>query len=101
ALLRQGYRPSPGHPMLRLLEGDRFVQIPDLMQVAPELGNVMRIAVEAGDRTLLYVPLRKDDPLLGVIVAVRRQGRPFSEKEIALLENSRPRRSSQWRMRDS
>jgi two-component system NtrC family sensor kinase len=25
ALLRQGYRPSRGHPMLRLLEGDRFV----------------------------------------------------------------------------
>jgi len=47
----------------------------------------MRVAVEAGDRTLLYVPLRKDDALLGVIVAVRRQARPFSEKEIALLEN--------------
>jgi len=87
ALLRQGYRPSPGHPMLRLLEGDRFVQIPDLMQVAPELGDVMPIAVEAGDRTLLYIPLRKDDALLGVIVAVRREVRPFSEKEIALLEN--------------
>jgi GAF domain-containing protein len=87
ALLRQGYRLSPGHPMLRLLEGDRFVQIPDLTQVAPELGNVMRIAVEAGDRTLLFIPLRKDDALLGVIVAVRRQVRPFSEKEIALLEN--------------
>ncbi len=87
ALLRQGYRLSPGHPMLRLLEGDRFVQIPDLTQVAPELGNVVRIAVEAGDRTLLYIPLRKDDALLGVIVAVRRQVRPFSEKEIALLEN--------------
>jgi len=86
ALLRQGYRPSPGHPILRLLEGDRFVQIPDLTQVAPELRNVMRIAVEAGDRILLYIPLRKDDALLGVIVAVRRQVRR-SRKRIALLEN--------------
>jgi adenylate cyclase len=70
-----------------LLEGDRFVQIPDLTQVTPELGNAVSIAVEAGDRTLLYIPLRKDDALLGVIVAVRRQVRPFAEKEIALLEN--------------
>ena len=87
ALLRHGYRPSPGHPMLRLLEGDRFAQIPDLTKVAPELGNVMRMAVEAGDRTLLYIPLRKDDALLGVIVAVRREVRPFSEKQVALLQN--------------
>jgi len=87
ALLRQGFRPPPGHPMLRLLEGDRFAQIPDLTQVAPELQSAMRMAVEAGDRTLLYIPLRKDDALLGVIVAVRREVRPFSDKEIALLEN--------------
>jgi GAF domain-containing protein len=87
ALLRQGYRVSPGHPMEGLLRGDRFVQIPDLTQVASELGNVVRTAVEAGSRTLLFIPLRKDDALLGVIAAVRREVRPFSEKEIALLEN--------------
>jgi signal transduction histidine kinase/ActR/RegA family two-component response regulator/HPt (histidine-containing phosphotransfer) domain-containing protein len=87
ALLRQGYRLAPGHPMLRLLEGDRFVQIPDLTQVAPDLGNVVRTAVEAGSRTLLCIPLRKDEKLLGMIVAVRREVRPFSEKEIALLQN--------------
>jgi len=73
--------------MQGLLNGDRFVQIPDLTQVASELGNVVRIAVEAGSRTLLFIPLRKEDALLGVIVAVRREIRAFSEKEIALLEN--------------
>jgi adenylate cyclase len=87
AVLRQGYRLSSGHPILRLLDGDRFVQIPDLTQVAPELGAIVPTAVEAGSRTLLFIPLRKDDALLGMIVGVRGEVRPFFEKEIALLEN--------------
>jgi len=83
--LRQGYSLSPNNPLWPLLEGERFVHVPDLAEIDDPIS---RSAAEiGGTRTLLCVALRKDDKLLGQIAAARREVRPFSEKEISLLQN--------------
>jgi two-component system, NtrC family, sensor kinase len=82
-ILRQGFRGSD-HPVGRvLLAGDRFVHLDCATIDHP----VMRSAVElAGIRTGLFVPLRRDETLLGMIVCGRREVKPFTENEIAILE---------------
>jgi GAF domain-containing protein len=41
----------------------------------------------AGIRTLLAVPMLKDDQLVGCIIIYRQEPRPFSEKQIELVKN--------------
>jgi class 3 adenylate cyclase len=82
--LRQGVVPGPNHPSQPLLKGARFVQIPDQGEIDDPMS---RAAFEAGVRTSLFIPLRKEGMLLGRITASRREVKPFTEKEIGLLES--------------
>jgi signal transduction histidine kinase len=84
-MLRQGY-PASDNPATRpLIDGERFAYIPDVSATAYA---VTRTSADTDAiRTLLCVPLRRDGVLLGMIASARREVRPFSDKEIALLEN--------------
>ena len=55
-----------------LVRGERYVHIADVLAQGSELNNpVVKASTEAGNRTFLAVPLRKDGTLLGHISASR------------------------------
>jgi len=83
--LQQGYRATDSPAARALLEGQRFAQIADARQIDH---IAFQTAAEVdGVRTVLFVPLRRDDTFLGMIASARREVRLFSEQEIAFLEN--------------
>ena len=82
--LREGY-PAAEHPATRsLIGGERFSHIVDIRQFDHP---IFRAASERGFRTVLFVPLRREHALLGMIACARREVRAFSDKDIALLES--------------
>ena len=86
---RGAVQPTPGSLADRLAGGERIVHIIDAADDAAYYSSSTRRAVVeiGGYRTLLGVPLRKDDALLGGIVLYRQEVQAFTDKQIALLEN--------------
>src|SRR5262249_676571 len=83
------YDPGPDTPVARVARGERLVHLPDIAasNVYASGDSLMRAGIEAGVRTLLSVPLRKGENHLGVFSIYRKEILPFSEKQIALVEN--------------
>ena len=82
--LRLGFDGSENPAIRPLLDGAPFVQIADL---ADTDHPVSRAAAELGGiRTGVFVALRRDGELLGHISASRPEVRPFTGKQIALLQ---------------
>jgi GAF domain-containing protein len=81
--------PGPGTVLERIVRGEAFVQSADAASDEAFCTSAYsREVIEVtGARTTLVVSLRKDTALLGVIFAYRQEVRPFSEKQIALLQN--------------
>ena len=83
-------RASPETALGRVAATKELVQITDLLSDdAYKKGSPLAVsgATLAGIRTLLAVPMLKDDHLVGAIVIYRQEVRPFNEKQIALMQN--------------
>ena len=85
--LRQPHFPDPDSGSGALLRGERFYQVVGEAAGQSAVNPRAKASAEAGIRTILFIPLRKGGTLIGLITAARTEVRPFSEKEIALLEN--------------
>ena len=83
---------APAHdssPAGRIVRGEDIVRFADAPgDEAISISPGFRALVEAsGMRSGVVVALRKDDALLGSITVYRQEVRPFSDKQIALLQN--------------
>jgi GAF domain-containing protein len=82
--------PDPGSALERIVKGDRVVQIANLVDTDAYRQRVpsrVELVERLKARSALWVALRKDDAVVGVFVIFRREGQPFSDKQVALLEN--------------
>src|SRR5204863_6935065 len=74
----------------RLVRGERVVHLADIKdEAAYRSGDPYRVAMVeiGGARTAVAVALRRDDNVLGTITIYRQEVRPFTDKQIVLLQN--------------
>jgi GAF domain-containing protein len=89
--LRRGpIEPAPGTALAQILRDPRPVHVLDGRQIQTYSdGNPLSVAAAelGGVRTLLVVPMLKDDVLIGTLGIYRQEVRPFTDKQIALVQN--------------
>ena len=81
---------GPKHPLARQIATKQVLHIADVttepvyIEGDPSFAQFVDIA---GPRTLLNVPMLKDNEVIGTIGIYRKEVRPFSDKQIELLQN--------------
>ena len=80
----------PDIPLARLAETKQRVHVADLKQephYKAGFAPLVALVDRGGARTLLIVPMLKEHTLVGAIALYRQEVRPFTGKQIALVEN--------------
>jgi signal transduction histidine kinase len=82
--------PHPDSGLAAVVRTHQFAHIHDVRDGgAYRAGDptVLGIADVAGARTILIVPMLKEDELIGTMTIYRQEVRPFTDKQVALVEN--------------
>ena len=84
----QAFRPDPRLGLGQVLRTKEALQAADIAAV-PTHGDKTRQALInlAGARTLINVPMLKDNEVIGVIGVYRQEVRPFTDKQIGLVKS--------------
>ena len=83
-------KPLPGHAIGRVASTKEVAHIADVrLEPAYAENSPVQIGTVdlAGARTIVAVPLLKNEDLIGAIVIYRQEVRPFTDKQIALVQN--------------
>ena len=81
-------RPDPRLTMGQILETKRAIQVADIKTALTYADRMRTATIElAGARTLIGVPMIKDNEVIGVIGIYRQEVRPFADKQIELVQN--------------
>jgi len=79
-----------GSPLDRLATTKRVVHIPDIrsdQSYLEKMGRIVALVEVAHVRTVLLVPMIKEGELIGAINLYRQEARPFTDKQIELVQN--------------
>ena len=84
------FSPGPNNPVRRMMQTKTIVHILDVAasEAYAEREPITVASVELGQtRTLMIVPMLKDNELVGAFTLARQEVRPFTDKQIELVQN--------------